>query len=73
MSVRIIFGMPIYAKLWIIPMNRFSCLAFGKNSAYRIPQWWHTSAKQAHLHFCSVASSTSAKLQSIWNISPEAL
>ena len=32
------FGTPMYRKAWIIPMNRFSCLALGKNSTYLSPQ-----------------------------------
>lgn len=66
LSVSTAFGLPRYLKACIIPMNRFSCFAFGKNSMYRCPQWWQTMAKHAALVTSPSAVCTSVKPQSIW-------
>ena len=70
LSVSTTCAMPRRENAWTIPTKRLSCLAFGKNSAYRSPHWWHTITKHAHRHAPPASSTTSMKPQSIWYILP---
>lgn len=51
LSSNIYRRIPMYRKAWSIPINRFYCPAFGKNSIYRCPQQWQIMAKNAMAFF----------------------
>ena len=70
LSVRTVFGIPMYIKACTMPMKRFCCLEFGKNSMIIIPQWWHTIANTDNLRVVPSTHLTLTNPQSIWYISP---